>query len=170
MSLTNIEYGSLASSDTMNQNFNYLDKKIEENYDSTMTSLSSILSNIATINTRLSELSSTVSDNNSSLSSKLDEYKNKTKALVQKGTMVPHWNSCRSIAINNNYTATANGFVIIIPEANSNGSLKINTTTLEVSNKEIITLPIKNGDVVTSNISIKQAFFLPITEITVENF
>ena len=30
MSLTNIEYGSLASSEVLNQNFTYLDNKISE--------------------------------------------------------------------------------------------------------------------------------------------
>ena len=43
MALINIEYGSLASSDTMNKNFMYLDDKIAESSESIMTSISSIL-------------------------------------------------------------------------------------------------------------------------------
>ena len=45
MALENIEYGSLASSETMNKNFMYLDDKIANTAESIMTSISSILSN-----------------------------------------------------------------------------------------------------------------------------
>ena len=57
MALINIEYGSLASSETVNKNFTYLDEKIAESNESIMTSISSILSNIATINARINDIS-----------------------------------------------------------------------------------------------------------------
>ena len=47
MSLINIEYGSLASSEVMNKNFLYLDDKIAESNNSIMTSISSILSRLS---------------------------------------------------------------------------------------------------------------------------
>mgnify|MGYP003308186977 CR=1 FL=1 len=43
MSLINIEYGSLASSDTMNKNFMYLDNKIAESVGDIDTSIKLIL-------------------------------------------------------------------------------------------------------------------------------
>ena len=81
MALINIEYGSLASSETMNQNFIYLDNKIAESSDSIMTSISSILSNIATINTRLNEITENMGDSINSLNAVLEDYKSKTKLL-----------------------------------------------------------------------------------------
>ena len=83
MALINIEYGSLASSETMNQNFIYLDNKIAESSDSIMTSISSILSNIATINTRLNEITENMGDSINSLNAVLEDYKSKTKLLKQ---------------------------------------------------------------------------------------
>ncbi len=170
MTLINIEYGSLASSDTMNKNFSYLQKKIEESSDSTMTSISSILSNIATINSRLNELSELILDNKSEFNSKIDEYKNKTKILVQQTTLLPHWNACRSISINSTYTVLANGFLIVIPNEDTDGELKINSTIIEGLNQGIIILPVKENDIITSTISIKNSFFLPVAEINIENF
>lgn len=170
MSLINIEYGSLASSETMNKNFEYLEKKISDNTDSIMTSISSILSNIATINSRLADISEVIVDNNSDLNAKIDEYKNKTKILVQESSMVPHWNGCTSITINNNYTATRNGFLLIIPNSDNSGYLKVNSTLIENTLKSFLAIPIKKGDVVVSTLDIHSAFFLPITEINIENF
>lgn len=170
MALVNIEYGSLASSETMNKNFSYLEKKIDENSESVMTSISSILSNIATINTRLGDLSEIISDNKNEINAKLDEYKNKTKILVQQTTLLPHWNACRAVSIRNSYTVNTNGYLIILPESIVDGNIKINSTTIDLVNEGIIILPVKESDVITSTISIKRAFFLPVTEINIENF
>ena len=68
MALINIEYGSLASSETMNKNFSYLDDKISETSDAIMTTISSMLSSIATINSRLSEITGDIVDVNDELS------------------------------------------------------------------------------------------------------
>lgn len=53
MTLIEIEYGSLASSETMNKNFNYLDDKIKNSTDEINTNIATINSNIASINTSL---------------------------------------------------------------------------------------------------------------------
>ena len=170
MPLINIAYGSLASSETMNKNFNYLDEKIENESNATMTSISSILSNVATINTRLAELSESISNIGIDFNAKLDECKNKTKILVQQSTMLPHWNGCRSISISDVYSVTANGFVLILPEENSVGSLKVNTTNITDLRQDFIFIPVKEGDVIISSLAIKKAFFLPVTEVSIDNF
>lgn len=54
MALTRIEYGSLASSETMNNNFEYLDNKIAEASERITSTSASIYSNIASVNTQLS--------------------------------------------------------------------------------------------------------------------
>ena len=169
MTLINIEYGSIASSETMNKNFSYLEEKINNTSDSIMTSISSILSNIATINTRLSEMSELINENDSNMSSKIEEYKNKTKILVQASTMLPHWNGCCSITINERYSVSSNGYILIIPTETSSGTIKINSTELVVSSK-LILLPVKEGDVITTSLNIDRAFFLPVTEISIESF
>ncbi len=57
MALTEIEYGSLASSEVMNNNFEYLDNKITAVSESITTNTASINSNIASINSSISSLS-----------------------------------------------------------------------------------------------------------------
>ena len=72
--------------------------------------------------------------------------------------------------IQNSYTVNTNGYLLIIPETIVDGNIKINSTVLDLVNEGIIILPVKESDVVTSTISIKEAFFLPVTEINIENF
>ena len=170
MTLINIEYGSLASSETMNKNFSYLDGKIENTSNNIMTSISSILSNIATINLRLSDMSELINDNNAEISAKVEEYKNKTKILLQQTTMIPCWNSCRSISINKSYSVSANGYLLIIPRASSSGIIKVNSTEIVVNSQNLISLPVKEGDVLTTTLDVAYAFFIPVMEINIENF
>ena len=170
MSLTNIEYGSLASSEILNNNFTYLEKKIEEAFNSTMTSISSMLSNIATINTRLSEQAEMVENNASELSSKLDDCKTKTKIFMQKSCSLPCWNGVSSIDLTKSYLAESNGYLLLIPQAGSEGILKINSTSIDCNNSEFVFLPIKEGDVVLANIVLQKALFVPVTNIMFDNF
>ena len=88
MALENIEYGSIASSETMNKNFSYLDNKIAETHESIMTSISSILSNIATINSRLSDLSEGIDNTSENLENKLEDYKLKTKKSFKNDSLL----------------------------------------------------------------------------------
>ena len=170
MSLINIEFGSLASSETLNKNFEYLEKRIEENNSSIMTSISSILSNIATINSRLGEQSELINNNNSESIAKLDEYKNKTKLMIQKSCLIPHWNGCFAITIGSLYNVKANGFILIIPEDSTDGNIKINTTTIALTNQSLIVLPVKENDVISTTSSINKAYFIPVTELYFEGF
>ena len=55
MALTKIEYGSLASSETMNNNFEYLDNRISTVVENVTTDNASIYSNIASINSLITQ-------------------------------------------------------------------------------------------------------------------
>ena len=171
MSLTKIEYGSLASSEILNKNFEYLEESMEEKIRNVMTSISSILSNIATINSRLSEQEELIEDNSSEAIANLNEYKNKTKIAIQKSCMIPHWNGATVITIGSLYNVKANGYLLIITNAeSSNGMLKINTTTVNLEKDKLLVLPVKENDVVSSTLLIDKALFIPVTEINFENF
>lgn len=66
MALTNIEYGSVASSEVMNSNFQYLDDKI----GSVSQSLSA---NTTTLSSSIASLSATVSNNKNEVNEKFSE-------------------------------------------------------------------------------------------------
>lgn len=178
MALINIEYGALASSEVMNKNFIYLDDKISENSESLMTSISSILSNIATINTRLNEISENTSDSITNLSSIIEEYKSKTKLLVKKASMLPDWNNCMSISVSSNFTAPMNGYVLLVPDTITSGNLKVNgkTVVFKVKNStsdysaQLTVVPVSDGDVVSCTAVITNAYFLPFKDIVLEDF
>ncbi len=72
MALTTIEYGSLASSEVMNNNFEYLDNKITEISDTLISNTASIYSNIASINSSISSLRESLSENISNLQNSLE--------------------------------------------------------------------------------------------------
>ena len=73
MALINIEYGSLASSETMNTNFQYLDNRISTVVENSAGTSAVINSNIASLSSSLSLLSgninTSISDINNSISS-----------------------------------------------------------------------------------------------------
>lgn len=60
MSLTEIGYGSLASSEVMNNNFEYLDNKISDVSESLISMGATINSNVATLNSSLSSTNNTL--------------------------------------------------------------------------------------------------------------
>lgn len=180
MALINIEYGSIASSETLNTNFSYLDGRISDSNTQINTSISSILSNISTINSSLSTLSETLSSAVTTLESTIADYKTKTKALVKKSGMVPNWSACRSINFTSgqSYTVTSNGYVLVLPTSSNKGNIKVNGVTIQAKHWdnaydyscELITIPVKSGDVLTTTIGMKYAYMLPVAEITVANF
>ncbi len=180
MPLIDIEYGSLASSDTMNKNFMYLDNKISDSSDSILTSISSILSNIATLNARLNDISESSTDSINTLHSTIEDYKNKTKLLINKASMVPNWENCATVTVNadTTYTVSSNGYLLIIPNSSAKGDLIINNTTIKLKNRssaddnaaELMTIPVFDGDVVSSNVSINTVYFLPSREISITDF
>ncbi len=180
MTLTTIAYGSIASSETMNNNFSYLDEKINTSNSQLNSSISSILSNIATINSTLSDLSESIATSISSLQTTLTDYKNKTKLLVAKSNMVPDWSSCSTITLttSTSYTAISNGFVLILPEVSGKGNIAVNSVPISFklransydNGAELVSIPVKSGDVVSTTAALEAAYFVPIAEITVENF
>ena len=73
MALTEIEYGSLASSEVMNNNFEYLDNRISELSESQIAGLASVNSNIVSINATLSSLGDSVDESVEEINTALDE-------------------------------------------------------------------------------------------------
>lgn len=180
MALIDIEYGSIASSETMNKNFMYLDDKISETSDSILTTISSILSNIATINNRLNDITDSINNSIETLTTSLENYRAKTKILVNKTSLAPNWDNCISIEIQKNvsYTAPSNGYILLNSVTTSAGNVKINNKTIVFktigssydNGAQLIALPVLNGDVIVSEVSIQNAYFLPTKEITIEEF
>ena len=77
MALTNIEYGSLASSTVMNGNFQYLDNRISALAQDSTASTASINSNLATLNSSLNLLSQNTGDAISNIESSVTDIDNK---------------------------------------------------------------------------------------------
>lgn len=171
MSLINIAYGSLASSETMNKNFLYLEDKIDESSDSLTTSISSVLSNIATINGRLNDFSEDIVEFNT----KFEKFMEKTKSILSKYSMVPNWGTYYSVSFP--YTTLSNGYLLILTKPDSSGNIQINSKTVQIKNRgsaydnaaELITIPVKEGDVVASNIQIEVMYFIPALTIEFED-
>lgn len=180
MALINIEYGSLASSDTMNKNFMYLDDKIADTSESIMTSISSILSNIATINNRLNDISENMTDSVQNLADIIDETKTKTKILVNKACMVPDWANCSTISVSSNspYSVKSNGYILILPETVGVGNLVINGKAVTFkaritdydNSSQLVAIPVADGDVVSITVGLSSIHFLPVSEVSLENF
>ena len=180
MTLTTIEYGSLASSETLNNNFSYLDDKITDSNESITSSISSILSNIATINSRITELSTSLGSSLTTLDTKVEGYRVKTKSLVAKAVMVPDWTSCTSITLSSSvaYTAGNNGYILIIPAASSTGNIVINNKTIPFKNMtfyydasaQLVSIPVFKNDSVLCSAEISSSYFLPAKQVSVENF
>lgn len=178
MALINIEYGSVARSEVLNKNFLYLDDKIADSNTSVATNISSILSNIATINTRLNDLAESVSDYVEEFNSTLEEYKTKTKLLVNLSTMVPNWSAISAITDTTNYTAPSNGYLLLNPKNNSTGTLTVNNVSVNLklrssaddNSAQTVAIPVKENDIVNSDVVYNYAFFVPVLEVSVEGF
>lgn len=180
MTLINIEYGSIASSETMNSNFSYLDERINDTNTQINASISSILSNIATINSGITDISENLTSAVTTLENTITDYKLKTKLLVKKSGMVPNWIACRNITLDSEttYQATDNGYVLIVPETNAHGELYINDTEVPYKlrdnaydNAALLTIiPVMKNDSVSANFTCEYAYFVPAAEISIENF
>ena len=73
MALTEIEYGSLASSEVMNNNFEYLDEKISDVSENLTSTVATINSNLATINSSMASMSDELNQAIEDLDSDLTE-------------------------------------------------------------------------------------------------
>ena len=180
MALIDIEYGSLASSEVMNKNFIYLDDKISDTSESIMTSISSILSNIATINAKLNDISDEVADNIQTMNSTIEDYRAKTKLLVNKAAMVPNWSNAVSISlpVGSTYVVPSNGYILLIPINSSAGNVIVNGNTLALKTianvydyaSQLISIPVGNGDTVRVTANFSYVYFLPAADIEIEEF
>ena len=173
MALTNIEYGSIASSAVINNNFSYLDTRISDSNSQTNTSISSILSNIATINSRLNQISESFSDAVAVINNSLADYKSKVKLLVKNSGMVPNWGAIRNISVSggNIFQTSFNGYVFVILSENSSGNISINgSTVMSAVGSGLKVIPVKAGDSVSVSVQCNAAYFVPAAEISVENF
>lgn len=180
MALITIEYGSLANSDTMNKNFLYLDNKMAEINESIQTSISSIHSNIATINARINEVSESIEASAAGLNANIEDYRTKTKSLVDKVTMIPNWSSSTSISLTQGkkYTAPSNGYILVISETIASGNLTVNgkTVVFKIINgqydnaAQLVTIPVYKGDVASTTVDMKNAYFIPAKKVSIENF
>lgn len=166
MALINIEYGSLASSDTMNKNFTFLENKISEVSTSTNTVISSILSNIATINSKLAEFADAIQESSKTCQSGISEVRTRARVLFNKMTMVPNWGLCYELTQSEkqSFSATQNGYLLLYPGDDLTGEIKINDIALNKNDNQIV-VPIKTGDIMTSSVSLAKAYFLPAAEI-----
>lgn len=178
MALTNIEYGSIASSEMMNNNFKYLEDKITELASSSNTMISSILSNIATINSRLGDITEDIQDDATSFESKLEEYRTKTRLGLNKLSMLPNWNMCFALTETEqaSYKVPKNGYLLLNPKPESNGNLTVNNCVVTLKTRssaydnaaQLFFIPVKTGDNVSSTLTLNSAYFLPALEISSE--
>lgn len=105
MPLTHIEYGSLASSETMNNNFEYVDNRV--------TTVANNLTTIASgINSNIASLSSTFSQANEDMASDisdLETYAQTLRSDFDSQNNAPDYS--QKVAITMPYTVEANGYV-----------------------------------------------------------
>ena len=73
MALTEIEYGSLASSEIMNNNFQYLDNRISSVSETVSTNQAGVNSNIASINSTLTSMSEEIDADIEEINKSLEE-------------------------------------------------------------------------------------------------
>lgn len=85
MSLENIEYGSLASSEVVNNNFEYLDERITD-------TANKIYSNNANLESKIANLNSSLTNTKNDLDSKITEAnKNLTSGLGKNGLYITQY-------------------------------------------------------------------------------
>ena len=170
MALINIEYGSLASSETMNSNFQYLDDKISEVSSSLTTSISSVSSNIATVNANLSDLSDTLDSTKEELEGSIEDAIEEANSSVLTAVMLPNWAGCITISKPESYKVPSNGYILLNPVASSSGDLTVNNTTVKYKLRgladdnaaQLVPFPVKKGDTVTCTSTMQAAYFLPV--------
>ena len=105
MALEHIEYGSLASSEIMNNNFEYLDNRISSVAEMQATESSNIYSHVANINTNLSQQDTNLAADISSLQEDVNTLTNAFNAQNN----APDYS--RAIGISLPYTVQNDGYV-----------------------------------------------------------
>lgn len=82
MALTEIEYGALASSEVMNNNFQYLDNRISSVAENLVSANAGTSSNIASINSTISSMSEEINSNLEDINSEIEDI---TSNLCESG-------------------------------------------------------------------------------------
>lgn len=166
MSLTHIEYGSLASSAVMNDNFEYLDDRITTVANSLTSNTSSINSNIASLNSTFSqttdELASDISD--------LETYAQNLRSDFENQNHAPDYSN--GIGITLPYTAEADGWAYVrIYTGDSVLSVFVNGKPVlarsasqygGVSSQGSSIFRVSTDDEITTNGSLQDAYFYPM--------
>jgi len=168
MSLINIEYGSLASSEVMNQNFSFLDEKLDDVFGELESKIASITSNFATLNSRLNDLVGEINDAVSDYTNKLDLLKIDMQAALDKVIMAPNWNAIYNISNLSSYESMQNGYLLISVKDSTHGYLKINDRNIDSSilSSSLAVLPIRKNDVIDSTYELSYCRFLPALAIS----
>lgn len=105
MALTHIDYGALASSEVMNNNFEYLDNKIAEVVQKSDSDTSAIYSNIATLNGTFSAQTEQMIND----ISELKTYAEKIREDLDLKNDSPDYS--KGVGISLPYTVTSDGYV-----------------------------------------------------------
>lgn len=176
MTLTTIEYGSIASSQVMNNNFSYLNNRITSVTNTINTSISTLTSNIATINTSISELAEDLEDFITDMEANFNDFKQKTQIAINAVNMSPNWTNVSEIQSINNYTAATNGYLLILPALNGDGDITVNTNGIDFktysvtadSASELVVIPVSKNDVITCSCTFLKAYFLPAKTVVVD--
>ena len=166
MSLTHIEYGSLASSAVMNDNFEYLDNRVTSVANSLTSNTSSINSNIASLNSTFSQTAEDLALD----ISELETYAQNLRNDFDNHNNAPDYSN--GIGITLPYTVEADGWVYTrINTGDSVLSVFVNgKPVLARSSSQYggITAQgssifrVSADDEVTTNGSLQEAYFYPM--------
>lgn len=105
MALEHIEYGSLASSELMNDNFEYLDDRISSLAETQSSDTSSLYSSLANLNTTFTQQNESLASDLSDL----EDYAETIREDFDSQNNAPNYS--KGIGITMPYTASKNGYV-----------------------------------------------------------
>lgn len=105
MPLTHLEYGSLASSSVMNDNFEYLDNRITTVANNLVSNSSGVYSSLSSLSSSFSEQTENIVSDISDLSSEVSEI----REIIEAHNTAPDYSL--GVAITMPYTVEADGYV-----------------------------------------------------------
>lgn len=166
MALIHIDYGALASSEVMNNNFEYLDNKIAEVVQNSESKTSAIYSNIATLNGTFSTQTEQMIND----ISELKTYAEKIREDLDLKNDSPDYS--KGVGISLPYTVTTNGYVFVdIATGDANGRVNINgKPVLGHQSSQYGGIPthvggtfrVSTDDTITATVGVSTAYFYPL--------
>ena len=105
MPLTHLEYGSLASSTVMNDNFEYLDNRITTVANNLVSNSSGIYSSLSSLNSSILEQTNSIASDVNDLSSDVDDIKD----AIEAHNTAPDYSL--GVAITMPYTVEKDGYI-----------------------------------------------------------